>query len=142
VRAGLLDDRGHEPPGDPSGRAKHCGAAAQPGRRGKRRGHDAGGDQPGQQVAASPAAPSSCSRSAPTPSTTSSPDDFSHWYPSFTRCRIQRRARRSLSHFVPLSYDCRGVPASADVGDVSRMRQHVSDSLKRHRHTQTSPSGY
>jgi Resolvase, N terminal domain len=34
----------------------------------------------------------------------------------------------------------RAAHALAEVGDVSRMRQHVSDSLKRRRHTQTSPS--
>ena len=59
--------------------------------------------------------------------------------PGFTRCRIQLPSRRSLRHFVPLSYDCRGLPALAEVGDVSRMRQRVSDSLKRRRHTQRHP---
>ena len=85
-------------------------------------------------------AAASCSRSAPTFSTTSSPATSAASTPASTRHQIQRRSRRSLPRFVPLSYDCRGVPVLAEVGDVSRMRQHVSGSLKRHRHTQTSPS--
>ena len=47
--------------------------------------------------------------------------DFRRWYAGLTRYWIQRRSRRSL-RFIPLSHDCRGVPASAEVGDVSRMR--------------------
>jgi hypothetical protein len=115
VRAGLLDDRGHEPQEIPVAAPSTAARPVTP-----RRLPPAAGLHPRPQRPV---------RRGLLP-----------LVPGFTRCRIQRRSRRSLRHFVPLSYDRRGLPALAEVGDVSRMRRHVSDSLKRRRHTQTSPS--
>jgi hypothetical protein len=115
VRAGLLDDRGHEPQEIPVAAPSTAARPVTP-----RRPPPAAGPHHvlNDQLAG---------RLPPL-------------VPGFTRCRIQLPSRPCLRHFVSLSYGCRGLPALAEVGDVSRMRQHVSDSLKRRRHTQTSPS--
>jgi hypothetical protein len=61
-----------------------------------------------------------------------------------SRADVTELALRPLEtqppRFVSLSCDCRGVPALAGAGGVSRMRQHVSGSLNR-RHNCTGPSG-
>jgi hypothetical protein len=115
VRAGLLDDRGHEPQEIPVAAPSTAARPVTPRR-----------PPPAARPHPRPKRPARRATTATGTRLHQVPD------PAALTC--------SLRHFVPLSYDCRGLPALAEVGDVSRMRQRVSDSLKRRRHTQASPS--